>query len=133
MEPPNPHILQAFQQVLINTGALARCSELVACMSRFNGFRPLSTNPEGFRGSQAACAAFHRAKAAKAPVLLRGSVRARNMRAGSRATAVREWFKSFIAVPSVFLVDSSFSPVSRFAHPETRRDLAGKAANYFQK
>jgi len=32
-----------------------------------------------------------------------------------------------------FCVDYSFSPVNRFAHPETGRDFAAKAANYFQK
>jgi len=100
-------------------------------MSRFNGFQQLSTNCWNI--SQVACAAFHRAKAPEAPVLMGCSVRVSNMRASSRATAVREWFKSFIAVPYVFLAGSSFSRVGPFAHPETRRDLAGKAAIYFQK
>src|SRR6266567_2723184 len=133
MEAPKPHLLHAFQQVLINTGALARCSEVVGRLSRFNGFRPLSTNPETLWGSQAPCAAFHRPKAAKAPVLMGPSVRVSKTRAGSRATAVREWFKSFIAFLSVHRLYCSFPCVGRFAHPGTRRDLAGKAANYFHK
>src|SRR6266446_5014586 len=46
---------------------------------------------------------------------------------------VREWFKLFIAVLSVYRHNRSFSRVSRFAHPDTRRNLRAKAANYFQK
>ncbi len=51
-----------------------------------NGFRRLSINPESLRGSQAECPSFHRAKA---PVLMRGSVRVWKMRAESRAGKVR--------------------------------------------
>src|SRR5882672_5938419 len=44
---------------------------------------------------------------------------------------------TFVTEPSRALApsrfDISFAPASPFAHPETGRDLGGKAANYFEK
>src|SRR2546426_4626877 len=51
-----PH---AFQNLLINTGALARCNAGLPHQSRFNGFRRLLTNSERVRGSPVGGCTLH--------------------------------------------------------------------------